>query len=584
MQSGYLLRNRYRIEQRLSAGAFGETYIAVDENPDYPIERQVVVKHLKPQNNDPKTLEIARYLFEKEAKTLAKLGETTDRIPTLYAYFEEKSEFYLVQELIEGQTLTKELENCQLSEIETLRIVQNILTGLEKVHNSNNIHRDLKPDNIIRRAINQKLVLIDFGAVKAVRQGTNPQISQTIGIGTPGYTPGEQWRCSPQFASDIYAVGAIALKCLTGTEPYELLDKDSGEFKWRHLCQVSDRVANVLYKMVATRYLDRYTNATAAKKEIDRLLTTPIDRRKFLRSIVFASGSGIGVLILSKTPKLFNQKPVSPSLSTITIEFTSVKLNDRGVIIDRPNGEADIYKEELGNGLNLTIVKIPSGDFMMGSPEREKGSTNEERPQHKVNIQEFYIGQTLITQLQYETIMRRNPSRFRGDNLPVENVDWREAKEFCHKLSTKTGRNYSLPSESQWEYACRSGTITPFAFGNTISTDAANYSGNYTYENSPKGLYRGKTTEIATFPPNSFGLYDMHGNVWEWCEDTWHENYQDAPIDGSPWTDGNNNQDRVLRGGSWYLKPSFCRSASRSRWSVDVTSKNFGFRVLLSEL
>jgi signal peptidase I len=280
MQPGYLLRNRYRIEQRLSGGAFGETYIAVDENPDYPIERRVVIKHLKPQNNDPETLKVARELFEKEAKTLANLGETTDRIPTLYAYFEEKakvggeekSEFYLVQELIEGQTLSKELGNRKLSEADTLKIIQNILIGLEKVHNSNNIHRDLKPDNIIRRNSNDKLVLIDFGAVKAVRQGTNPQISQTIGIGTPGYMPGEQWRGSPQFASDIYAVGAIALKCLTGIEPYELLDKDSGEFKWRHFCQVNDRVANILYKMVALRHLDRYANATIAKQEIDRLL------------------------------------------------------------------------------------------------------------------------------------------------------------------------------------------------------------------------------------------------------------------------------------------------------------------------
>jgi eukaryotic-like serine/threonine-protein kinase len=280
MQPGYRLRNRYRIEQRLSPGGFGETYIAIDE--DFPGKPQVVVKHLKPQSNDPETLTVARRLFETEAATLAKLGKQTDRIPTLYAYFEEKSkegeeeksEFYLVQELIEGETLTKELGNRKLSEIETLKIIQNILTGLEEVHNSNNIHRDLKPDNIIRCASNQKLVLIDFGAVKAVRQGTNPHISQTIGIGTPGYMPVEQGSGSPQFASDIYAVGAIALRCLTGAEPDTLFEGASLEFQWRHLCEVSDRVANVLYKMVALRYPDRYANATIAKQEIDRLLIT----------------------------------------------------------------------------------------------------------------------------------------------------------------------------------------------------------------------------------------------------------------------------------------------------------------------
>jgi signal peptidase I len=342
MQPGYLLRNRYRIDQRLSGGAFGETYVAVDENPDYPVERRVVVKHLKPQNNDPETLKVARELFEKEAKTLAKLGETTDRIPTLYAYFEEKvkvgeeekSEFYLVQELIEGQTLRKELGNRKLSEIETLKIIQNILIGLEKVHNSNNIHRDLKPDNIIRRNSNDKLVLIDFGAVKAVRQGTNPQISQTIGIGTPGYMPGEQWRGSPQFASDIYAVGAISLKCLTGIEPSELQDKDSGEFKWRHLCKVSDRVANVLYKMVAILHPDRYANATIAKREIDQLLIALSNNppsRSTKQSIVPPAPLQPTKLVINNPPQLQQsqaqiKKPSPPQAISFRLKQLSVNI------------------------------------------------------------------------------------------------------------------------------------------------------------------------------------------------------------------------------------------------------------------
>ncbi len=342
MQPGYLLRNRYRIDQRLSGGAFGETYVAVDENPDYPVERRVVVKHLKPQNNDPETLKVARELFEKEAKALAKLGETTDRIPTLYAYFEEKvkvgeeekSEFYLVQELIEGQTLRKELGNRKLSEIETLKIIQNILIGLEKVHNSNNIHRDLKPDNIIRRNSNDKLVLIDFGAVKAVRQGTNPQISQTIGIGTPGYMPGEQWRGSPQFASDIYAVGAISLKCLTGIEPSELQDKDSGEFKWRHLCKVSDRVTNVLYKMVAILHPDLYANATIAKREIDRLiiaLSNNPPSRSTKQSIVPPAPLQPTKLVINNPPQLQQsqaqiKKPSPPQAISFRLKQLSVNI------------------------------------------------------------------------------------------------------------------------------------------------------------------------------------------------------------------------------------------------------------------
>lgn len=291
MQSGYLLRNRYLIEKPLSAGGFGKTYIATDE--DFPGKPRKVVKHLKPQNSGAKVLEIARRLFETEAKTLANLGTKTERIPTLYAYFEEDQEFYLVQEFIEGKTLTQEIENRRLSEAETLEVLQEILTGLETIHSNHVIHRDLKPDNIIRRANSNELVLIDFGAVKAVRQATSLQISQTISIGTPGYMPSEQGIGNPKLASDIYAAGAIALQCLTGIHPFDLLDPDTSEFKWRHLCQVSDRVANVLYKMVAVSPVNRYPNANEAKKAIDRLIMpvspSPVQQKPTAQPVISQS-------------------------------------------------------------------------------------------------------------------------------------------------------------------------------------------------------------------------------------------------------------------------------------------------------
>ncbi len=283
MQSGYLLRNRYRIENRLSAGGFGETYIAVDE--DYPNKRRVVVKHLKPQSNDPMVLQMARRLFNDEGETLANLGEKTDRIPTLYAYFEENKEFYLVQELIEGQTLTQELGTRRLSEAEMLEVVREILVALTEVHIERIVHPDLKPDNIIRRSRvggaslqeNRKLILIDFGAVKKVRQTTlNPSnATQSIGVGTAGYMPTEQAIGYPTSASDIYAVGAIALQCLTGKPPSELFDENDLAFKWQHLCSVSDRVMNILSKMVAARHLDRYANAMETIKAIE-LFVAPV--------------------------------------------------------------------------------------------------------------------------------------------------------------------------------------------------------------------------------------------------------------------------------------------------------------------
>jgi eukaryotic-like serine/threonine-protein kinase len=202
MNPGNLLRNRYRIEKALAIGGFGETYLAIDL--DYPGQRQVVVKQLKPAQSDPATLEVARRLFESEAQVLADLGETSDRLPALYACFEEQREFYLVQEFIAGQTLTMDLAGRQLSESQTVEILQEILAGLQVVHGKNKIHRDLKPDNIMRRTQDGKLVLIDFGAVKEVRQATNlgKHLSASIGIGTLGYMPTEQAIGFPRLASD----------------------------------------------------------------------------------------------------------------------------------------------------------------------------------------------------------------------------------------------------------------------------------------------------------------------------------------------------------------------------------------------
>jgi formylglycine-generating enzyme required for sulfatase activity len=175
-------------------------------------------------------------------------------------------------------------------------------------------------------------------------------------------------------------------------------------------------------------------------------------------------------------------------------------------------------------------------------------------------------------------------SSFSGAKRPVEQVSWNNAVEFCQKLSQKTGREYRLPSEAEWEYACRGGTTTPFHFGETITTELANYDGTVNYASEPKGQYRQETTEVGSFPPNSFGLYDMHGNVWEWCQDDWHDNYANAPKDGSAWTSQSGNAN-VLRGGSWLNFPQICRSASRYRynfnWEVlDRIRNGIGFRVV----
>ena len=263
------------------------------------------------------------------------------------------------------------------------------------------------------------------------------------------------------------------------------------------------------------------------------------------------------------------------------------------IIIHEYERTAQYFIEDLGNGIQLEMVMIPSGSFIMGSPETEEGSIDDERPQHQVTIKAFCLGKYQVTQAQWKAVaafpqvnreLKPDPSRFKGDNRPVESVSWEDAVEFCDRLSSHTKRQYRLPSEAEWEYACRAGTTTPFHFGKTITTDLVNYNGNYTYGQGSKGVYRKETTEVGSFGvANNFGLYDMHGNVWEWCQDDWHSNYKGAPIDESAWLNNEeDDNDKLLRGGSWDYNPGYCRSAFRFSSNLNYYFDGLGFRVVCS--
>jgi len=264
-----------------------------------------------------------------------------------------------------------------------------------------------------------------------------------------------------------------------------------------------------------------------------------------------------------------------------TFEFDVITVDAEGTENSRIKSFAHFFPEDLGDGVVLDMVYIPSGTFMMGSPETEKGRYKSESPQHQVTIPAFYVGKYPITQAQYEAVMGNNSSDFMGKKLPVEIVSWDSDIEFCRKLFEKTGKNYRLLSEAEWEYACRGGTATPFYFGETITTDLVNYNGNFPFGAAPTGLSREQTTDVGSFPPNAFGLYDMHGQVWEGCSDNWHGNYDGAPTDGSSW-ETERGYFRVLRGGSWDYNAVDCRAALRYDNSAGYPSRNWGFRVAVA--
>jgi len=260
-------------------------------------------------------------------------------------------------------------------------------------------------------------------------------------------------------------------------------------------------------------------------------------------------------------------------------EFEVVSVNRQGDIIERKTHTARQFTENLGNSVFLEMVAIPGGTFLIGSPEGH--GYDDEHPQHEVRIAPFFMAKYPVTQEQWEAAMEWIPPyRCKGAKHPADRVSWNDAREFCARLSKKTGRVYDLPSEAQWEYACRAGTTTPFYFGETITTDLANYVGQHTYLSEPKGIYRHQSTEVGSFPPNALGLHDMHGNVWEWCADPWHDNYEGAPTDGSVWETGGDRSQRLVRGGSWHDPPGLCRCAVRLKFGRDEGEDFVGFRVV----
>jgi len=227
------------------------------------------------------------------------------------------------------------------------------------------------------------------------------------------------------------------------------------------------------------------------------------------------------------------------------------------------------FTEKLPNRVTLEMVSLPAGQFLMGSPDSDY-----EKPPHQVKVNSFAIGKYPVTQAQYEAVMGTNPSHFQNNpQNPVEKVSWDDAQAFCQKLSQITGKTYGLPTEAEWEYACRAGTTTRYYFG-----DDASQLGDYAWYIANS---QSKTHPVGQKKPNAWGLYDMSGNVWEWCEDDWHDNYIGAPTDGSAWINNNDNDYRIRRGGSWYYDPNNCRSAYRSNYNRrGLTDDDFGFRVV----
>jgi formylglycine-generating enzyme required for sulfatase activity len=569
------LKDRYRAQKLLGQGGFGKTFKAVDE---YQSNKPLcVIKQFTFGNDNAKIRQTALDLFYEEAKHLETLGKHA-QIPELFAYFDIKGQPYLVQQFIDGQDLQQEVvSDGAFNQHQIRELLLSLLPVLDFLHHQSPpiIHRDIKPANIIRRQSDRVLVLVDFGAAK---QATQTMLAKTgTVIGSPEYVAPEQARGKPAFASDIYSLGVTCIYLLTQVSPFDLFDLSQDTWAWRDYLVdniVDESLGKVLDKMIANALSQRYQSAsevlaalgtqqsTEKVTKVHDVVATNIDRQ-----VKISPGE------IAKQPSKAIQidRINAPTLQSFTFETarlvnTKTLWGSPKLVVKKSSGQAKQFLEDLGGGVHMPMVSIPAGTFMMGAPPLEDGSSDAQRPQHRVSVRSFYMGKSPVTQAQYAAVMSGNPAYFQGGDRPVETVSWHDAVEFCQKLSELTDRHYRLPSEAEWEYACRAGTNTPFYFGDSIDLAVANYRSQ-------------ETTVVGSFPANAYGLDDMHGNILEWCADNYHGNYIDAPTDGSAWSN-DANPTYILRGGSWYSKPSYCRSAARIYYQPNHRCSYFGFRVV----
>jgi formylglycine-generating enzyme required for sulfatase activity len=582
--------DRYRAERILGQGGFGRTFIGVDEAlPSCP---PCVIKQFFPA--DLSSAVKAAELFHQEAIRLDDLGKHP-QIPTLFAHLEHEGRQYLIQEFVDGQDLFKELQQQgAFSEAKIRLLLSDLLPILQFIHERNVIHRDIKPENIIRRrspstsgsVAASSHVLVDFGAAKYVSAS-----GQTgTGIGSAVYVAPEQLRGKAIFASDIYSLGVTCIHLLTNVSPFELMDMD-GNWIWRNFLEnhsINRTLGNILDRMILVAPSQRYQTAQAVLNDLKNLITTdyPASVTRLARPTyqVKQGVSSKARITPISTPKSQPVSVIAPALSQFSFEMATVSLNRVGIgkfsknqlQINTKQKIGRSYFETLGNiqgkAISLEMVYIHAGKFSIGSPANEIDRSDNENPRQTINLPAFFMSRFPITQRQWKVVMDNNPAIFIGNaDRPVESISWDDVQAFCRTLMEHTGRTYRLPSETEWEYACRAGTMTSFCFGEAIASNLANYNGT-----------NAATTEVGSYPANGFGLHDMHGNVWEWCADNWHEDYDLLPKDGSAWTQGGDRSCRVVRGGSWRDPAHYCRSAKRYHNAANQGDRATGFRLAIT--
>ena len=559
LQSG-----KYRIIKKLGQGGFGITYLA--ENTlllgkvaikefffkDYCERDDSTSCVTIPKSGNREIVDRFKLKFVKEARTIFRLNHPN--IVRIHDVFEENGTAYYVMDYIEGESLGDMVKRRgAIPEAEALGYVKDAASALEYIHSKNINHLDIKPSNLMKRKEDGRIIVIDFGVAKqyaaVISEGCTPACISY------GYSPAVLYRkngeqsFSPQ--SDVYALAATLFKLLTGNTPPEAIEVLSEGLPVAELQE--KHISRPVISAIAMAMKGRHERTQTIAEFVSNLE----NRANKSKKPVFKSGWLWAVVVAV----------------TIVAIWLMVPFN-KGASSDNSSNDS-IYTPKIktfyANGVPFEMVEVRGGTFRMGATSEQGCDAYDwEKPVHSVTLSGYYIGKTEVTQALWKAVMGSNPSYFKGDDLPVECVSWDDCQEFIRKLNSLTGQHFRLPTEAEWEFACRGGN-------NSLGYK---YSGSDNIDNVAwyDGNSGDKTHPVATKSANELGIYDMSGNVWEWCCD-WYGDYTSGALTNPKGPES--GSDRVDRGGCWGYVVGGCRSSNRGSYYPTDRNNGLGLRLAL---
>jgi len=641
LREGTVLQGKYRIKKFLASGGFGNTYVATHLEMEKDVAvKEFFIKGVNHREGDSCSVSVSnssntqlfdsqKQKFKKEAQRLFSL--THPNIIRVFDLFEENNTVYYIMDYVEGESLSEKVKHQggPFSEPEVMTILGQLLDALEAVHGHSLLHMDIKPGNILMDNTG-RCTLIDFGSSKQVDNGGGMTTTTSLSY-TPGYAPPEQVNGSKDKwgpYTDFYALGATLYNLLSGKKPpttEDIFENGNSAFVFPN--KVSDKSIYLITWLMSPRISVRPQSVKAIRNfleqydqhSIEATERNDVEITKYPG--VHTSFSSMGVAQNDKT--LYGnrrensyQAPSRSQKSNLTywlsgflfvlilialiLGFKNCKKDKAPAVVENPspvienavpqneapspvkNEEVKIERKTFeANGVAFTMIKVYGGDFMMGATNEQSGSAeSNESPVHQVTLDSYMIGETEVTQALWKSVMGKNPSHFTGNNQrPVESVSWSDCQTFLNKLNSMTGQSFRLPTEAEWEYAARGGMKSKgykYSGSNNIY-EVAWYNGNAWCNGNEYDPDYG-THSVGIKRPNELEIYDMSGNVWEWCVD-WFGYYSSDPQSNPQGP--SSGSEHIVRGGRWYGSEKSCRVSYRGVEVTSMRSPNIGFRLAL---